>query len=481
VAPAVSFALLPEVILALAGCALLLAGGERRRTPAAPVATLALAAVLLAGVAVMLTGRPEAGPGMSAGGMLVVDELSWFFRLLVLTVSALVLVMAVGPLGRGGGGAELAAMVLFADLGAFLAVSAAHFATLFVGLELLSMAVIVLVACAPGGGRANDRALKIFVPNAALSAVMLYGISLIYGAVGSMELAAVRRHLEVLAHVNTMVVLGVVLIACGLLFKAAVVPFHLWLPAVAGGGPARVSAFVAVVPTIAGLACLVRLYSGTFSPVAGQWWAVVWIASAAAMVFGSVAALVQDRVKWMLADLWIAHAGYALMGVVAGTVAGTRAVLVQAAVAGVVFAGAFGMVALLEAREQSAIRISDLRGLRSGGAPAVVGILIFAAALAGMPLTAGFVGRWLIWAAALEAGLVWLVVLSVAASAVGCACCAKVVAQVMVVDDRPEDDSRAAMARDGWTSAAVALCGLAIVIVGLWPAPLVAWAAGAIG
>jgi NADH-quinone oxidoreductase subunit N len=446
------------------------------------VAVLALAAVMVAGVAVVVTGRPDASPGPIAGGMLVIDGLATFFRLLVLTVSALILVMAVGPLGRGGGGgAELAAMVLFADLGAFLAASAAHFASLFVGIELVTMAVIVLVACAPGGGRANDRALKIFVPNAALSAVMLYGVSLVYGAVGSLELAAVRLHLEVLAHVNSMVVLGVVLIACGLFFKVAAVPFHLWLPAVVGDAPARVSAFVAVVPTIAGLACLVRLSSGAFSPVTGQWWVVMWIASAAAMIFGSVAALVQDRVKWMLADLWIAHAGYALMGVAAGTDAGTRAVLVQAAVAGLVFPGAFGMVALLESRERSEIRISDLSRFRSGGAPAVVGIVVFAGALAGIPLTAGFVGRWFLWAAALEAGLVWLVVLSLVATVVGFACCARVVVPVIVFDSRPEDASGAAMARDGWTVAAVTLCGLAIVVVGLWPVPLVEWAVGAIG
>lgn len=475
--PAGYSAFLPEVVLALAGCALLLVGAGRRSRTAAPVALLALAAVAVAAVLVALTGRPEAGPQLSPGGMLVLDGLAFYFKMLVLALSALSLVMAVGPLGRGdSGGAELAAMVLFADLGAFLMASGAHFAILYLGLELLSVAVIVLVACAPGGGRANDRSLKIFVPNAAMSAVLLYGISLIYGAVGSLELEAVHVHLEELPHLNTMVTLGITLVAFGLLFKVAAAPFHLWLPAAVGSAPARVSAFVTVVPTIAGFAVLIRLFAGAFSHVADQWWVVMWIAAAAAMVFGTLAALAQDRLKWMLADLWVAHAGYVLLGVVAGSDAGTRAVLVNASVVGVVFLGAFGMVALLESREQSELRISDLRGLRSNSAPAAVAMLVFMAALAGLPLTAGFVGRWLLWAAALEAGFVGLVVLSLAASAMGVACCARVVVQAILVDDPSGDEIGADAVRDGWTAAAVAACALIILVVGVWPAPVMEWA-----
>lgn len=465
----------PVALLAAASLAVLLAGTRRRERNAESVVAFAVAVLGVTSVLVVVTAPSTTGPLFLPGGILVIDGLTILFELLVVAVSVLVLLMAVGPLTRAGvDDGELVGMVLVADLGAFVLVSSTNLVGLFAGFELLTMAIIVLVGCVPRDARSIEGALKVFVASAVFSAIFLYGISLIYGAVGSLDLETIRVHLEGIPHRNPMLGLGIAMVAFGMLFKVAAVPFHLWMPDAIEGAPTPAAGLISVVPTVAVFAVFLRLFGGAFSGVADQWVAILWVASVVAMVYGNVAALTQDNVKRLLAYSTVAHTGYALMGLVAVSGPGARAVIVYAVVISFVNLGAFGIVALLEAKGRVNPKIVDFRGLGRQSPWMAAGMLIFLSALAGLPLTAGFVGRVVLWAAAIEAGAVGLVVIAVVTSIVGLAAYSRIVVQMVLRDEGEETVSTEG--GDRWTSIAVFLCAVAIVVMGVWPEPLVAWA-----
>jgi NADH-quinone oxidoreductase subunit N len=317
--------------------------------------------------------------------------------------------------------------------------------------------------------------LKTFVSSAVFTAILLYGISLIYGAVGSLDLETIRVHLEGVPHRNSMLGLGIAMVAFGLLFKVAAVPFHLWMPDAVEGAPTSAAAFVSVVPTVAVFAVLLRLFGGAFSGVADQWVEILWVASAAAMIYGNVAALTQNNVKRLLAYSSVAHTGYALMGLVAVSGAGVRAVIVYSVVFSLMNIGAFGVAALLESGGRVNPSIADFRGLFDRRPGIAAGMLIFLSALAGLPLTAGFVGRMVLWAAAIEAGAIGLVVIAVVASVIGVAVYSRFVVQMVLKNEGAQTLSTAD--HDHWAAVVVFLCAAAIVMTGLWPEPLLTWAA----
>ena len=468
---------LPEIFLAVAGLAVLLAGIPLGKRGAKPVFIVAMGALAVTAVLVLTVGRPEAGPQPILGGMVVVDQFAVFFKLLVLTASALALFMAAGYLDRAGySGGEFAALVLCADLGMFVMASGANLASLYVGLELMALSVYVLVGYFKLEVKSNEGAVKYFVLGAASSAILLYGISLIYGTTGSLDLEAIRAHLGEVPHQNVMLLLGIVLVAFGMLFKIAAVPFHVWTPDAYEGAPTPVTAFISVAPKAAAFAMFLRLFAGTFAGEVDQWRAVLWVASAATMIYGNVAALTQDNVKRMLAYSSIAHAGYALMGLVAGSDAGTWAVLMYMVVYAFMNLGAFGFVILLESKGYAGETIGDFAGLARRHPGAAAGMLIFMLGLAGIPPTAGFMGKLYLWAATVEAGYVVLAVISVIMSAVSLYYYFRIVVQMYLKDDREGDTTAAEMIRDRWTETAIAVCAVLTMAIGVWPAPLIAWA-----
>jgi len=203
---------------------------------------------------------------------------------------------------------------------------------------------------------------------------------------------------------------------------------------------------------------------------------VLWVASAATMIYGNVAALTQDNVKRMLAYSSIAHAGYALMGLVAGSDAGTWAVLMYMVVYAFMNLGAFGFVILLESKGYAGETIGDFAGLARRHPGAAAGMLIFMLGLAGIPPTAGFMGKLYLWAATVEAGYVVLAVISVIMSAVSLYYYFRIVVQMYLKDDREGDTTAAEMIRDRWTETAIAVCAVLTMAIGVWPAPLIAWA-----
>jgi len=473
---------LPEIFLATAGFAVLLLGIPLGRGGVRPLALFGVGSMAVTGVLVWLVSRPVDGPAVILGDMLVVDHLAVFFKLLVLAAGAVALLMAAGYLERFGyGGGEYVSLVLFATVGMFIMASGANLASLYVGLELMALSVYVLVGYFKLEIKSNEGAIKYFVLGAASSAILLYGISLIYGSLGTLDLHEIRESLVAVPTANPMLVLGMVLVSFGMLFKVAAVPFHVWTPDAYEGAPTPVTAFISVAPKAAAFAMFMRLFFDAFAPGVEHWRIVLWVASAATMIYGNVAALTQDNVKRMLAYSSIAHAGYALMGLVAFNEFGAWALLMYMLIYAFMNLGAFGFVILLESKGYAGEKITDFAGLARRHPSAALGMLIFMLALAGIPPTAGFMGKLYLFAAAVEGGYVILTVIAVVMSAVSLFYYFRIVVQMYLQDGEEEGAEPAELLRDRWTEAMIAVCIVATMVIGVWPRPIVGWAKSAAG
>jgi NADH-quinone oxidoreductase subunit N len=473
---------LPEIVLATAGFIVLLLGIPLGRSGVRPLSLLGAASLAVTGILVWLVGRPVEGPVVILGDMLVIDNLAVFFKLLVLVAGAVTIFMAAGFLERFGyGGGEFVSLILFATVGMFVMASGASLASLYVGLELMALSVYVLVGYFKLEIKSNEGAVKYFVLGAASSAILLYGISLVYGALGTLDLQQIRQSLIAVPTANPMLVLGMVLVSFGMLFKVAAVPFHVWTPDAYEGAPTPVTAFISVAPKAAAFAMFMRLFFDAFAPGVEHWRIVLWLASAATMIYGNIAALTQDNVKRMLAYSSIAHAGYALMGLVAFNEMGAWALLMYMLVYAFMNLGAFGFVILLESKGYAGEMIGDYAGLARRHPGAALGMLIFMLALAGIPPTAGFMGKLYLFAAAVEGGYVLLTVIAVIMSAVSLYYYFRIVVQMYLQDGEEEDAEPAPLLRDRWTEAMIAVCIIATMVVGVWPAPVVGWAKSAAG
>ena len=473
---------LPEILLATAGFAVLLLGVSMRQRGVRPLSLLGVAALAGTGILVWLLARPVDGPASILGDMLVVDSFAVFFKLLTLAAAAMALFLSAGYLERAGyGGGEYVSLILFATVGMFVMASGANLASLYVGLELMALSVYVLVGYFKREVKSNEGAVKYFVLGAASSAVLLYGMSLIYGALGTLDLATIRATLTAVPTSNPMLVLGMVLVGFGMLFKVAAVPFHVWTPDAYEGAPTPVTAFISVAPKAAAFAMFMRLFLGAFAPGVDQWRIILWVAAAATLIFGNIAALTQDNVKRMLAYSSIAHAGYALMGIVAANAMGAWALLMYMVVYAFMNLGAFGFVILLESKGYAGETIGDFAGLSRRHPGAALGMLIFMLALAGIPPTAGFMGKLYLFAAAVEGGYIVLTLIAVVMSAVSLYYYFRIVVQMYLRDGEEHDAAPAELLHDRWTEIVIAVCVIATLVIGVFPAPLVGWAKSAAG
>ena len=465
----------PEIALAVAALVVLLAGIPMGRKAPRALAVISVAAMAVTAVLVVLYGSPVSGPTVILGGMLSVDGFAVFFKLLFLLAGAITLLMGVGYVERAGYSfGEFASLVLFATVGMMVMASGANLASLYVGLELMALSVYILVGYFKLEVKSNEGAVKYFVLGALSSAILLYGISLIYGGLGTLDLAAIHSALAGGSSSGKIATLGIVLVSFGMLFKVAAVPFHVWTPDAYEGAPTPITAFISVAPKAAAFAMFLRLFLGAFRPAVAQWHGVLWVAAAATMIFGNFAALTQDNVKRMLAYSSIAHAGYALLGIVAANAMGAWSVLLYMLIYTFMNLGAFGFVALLESRGYAGEQVRDYAGLAKRAPAAAAGMLILMLALAGIPPTGGFMGKLYVFSAAVQAGYVWLVVIAVVMSAVSLYYYFRIVVQ-MYLHDGPEDEP-AGFVKDRWLEVGIAACVVVVLILGVWPAPALGWA-----
>ncbi|HVN75389.1 MAG TPA: NADH-quinone oxidoreductase subunit N [Thermoanaerobaculaceae bacterium] len=472
-------ALLPELVLATLGMVVLLAGLASRTKRQDALGGWTILALAATAVALWLAATSTDPAARLFSGMFALDHFAVFFKALFLLSSALVVLLSLDYLKRNDARpGEYNALILFATVGMMTMASGTSLATIYVGLELMALSTYVLAGYFRREVKSHEAATKYFVLGAMSSGILLYGLSLIYGTTGTLDLAALARSVgEGRASAATLV--GVALLACGFLFKVAAVPFHVWTPDVYEGAPTPITAFMSVGPKAAAFAIFLRVFVGGLGPLEGQWRWLVGGAAALTMIWGNIAALTQDNVKRMLAYSSIAHAGYALVGLVAGGQAGTQSVLFYMLVYTVTNLGAFGFVIMLESREYAGETVQDYAGLARKHPLAAFGMLLFMLSLGGIPPTAGFMGKLYLFAAAVNAGYVALVVLAVLMSAVSLYYYFRIVLQMYLREG--QDAEPAALVAAPWTERVIWACGAAVLVIGVLPAPFLAAAKATVG
>ncbi|KAA0255300.1 NADH-quinone oxidoreductase subunit N [Acidobacteria bacterium ACD] len=466
--------ILPELFLTTAGLVLLLRATAVGKAGERSIALLSVASLVVTGLLLWVPAALAGGAARPAfGGMIAVDRYSAFFKVLVLVAAAVTILFSLRFLGTSPyPSGEYYGLILFSTVGMLFMAAGTHLASIYVALELMALSQYVLAGYFKQETKSIEAAAKYFILGAFSSGILLYGLSLVYGATGTLDLAAVSQALAQGPRTPLMVV-GVVLVACGLFFKIASAPFHVWAPDVYEGAPTPISAFFAVGPKLAAYAILARIFFEGFGPSAGDWSRVVAASAALTMVVGNVGALMQSNVKRMLGYSSIGHAGYALLGLLGyGTEYGLWSILIYLTAYALMNLGAFGLVVLLEAKGYAGESVDDFNGLAKKNPWAAAAMVVFLLSLAGIPPTAGFVGKYFLFSAAMKAGWVWLAILAVLMSVVSLFYYFRIARAMYLVEGEGELKWREEPA----VTAAIAVCAAGTLLVGILPQPLVALA-----
>jgi len=474
--------ILPELVLTELALGILLwatvVKRERERFLAwASLASLAVTAALIP-VAVHYAGSL---PRAAFGGMFTLDGFGIFFKVLTLVAAAVTILFSLRFVGTSPyPGGEYYALLLFTTVGMLFMASGTHLVSIYIALELMALSQYVLAGYFKRETKSIEAAAKYFVLGAFSSGVLLYGLSLVYGSTGTLSLAGVSTALETSPRSGLLMV-GVVLTACGMLFKIASAPFHVWAPDVYEGAPTPVSAFFAVGPKIAAYAIFARIFFAGFGPRADDWAPILAASAALTMVVGNVGALMQKNVKRLLGYSSIGHAGYALLGLLAYKAGGAAgqpdsfglwAVMIYLAAYLLMTFGAFGLVVLLEAKGYASESVDDFNGLWKRNPFAAGAMVVFLLSLAGIPPTAGFIGKYFLFSAAIKAGWPVLALLGVLMSAVSLFYYFRIVRAMYFVEGEGELHWREEPA----VAVAVGLCFVGTLAIGVMPQPLVALA-----
>jgi len=459
------------IVLGVAAPALVVAFPRRGSLVQAWGAGLSLAGALVLTVwphVDVVTGRAGSLTVQSGlGGAVADDGIALFTRLTVYLTALLVIPIGYGYLrDRRINRAEVEPLILLCVVGMAALGTANDLITLFVALEVLSLALYVLTGLARRDRRSQEASLKYLVLGAVASAILLYGMALVYVATGSVALGGIGGAIGLVTTEPIVAALGLGLVTVGIAFKIALAPFHMWTPDVYQGAPTNITAFMAAATKTAGFAAALRLYFVAFPQLASLWVPMLSVLAAITMLYGAYVAVVQSDLKRILAYSSITHAGYATIGIVAHSSAGLSATLWYLLTYAVATIGAFGCVVALERRRQGEITLLDLRGL-GRASPALAGILsLCLLSLAGIPATAGFVGKLMVFAAGVQAGLTWLVVLGVLSTVVAAFFYLRI-AGVMFLE--PVDEERGLPVVTTGLSAAVSVSAALVLFLGVQP------------
>ncbi len=455
--------LIPGLLLAVGGMALLMFGVLSKRDQSTACTFGAI--LLLALAAIFSFIAPD---GFIFGGLLKISVFTRYADLLVFLAAAAALILSLDYNRREAiARFEFPILVLFAVLGMIVMISAADLMSLYVGFELQSLALYILAASARDLLRSTEAGLKYFVLGALASGLLIYGISLVYGFAGTTNFLSLATILGNGAGYGT--VIGIVFVLVGLAFKISAAPFHMWTPDVYEGSPSPVTALFGTAPKIATMALLLSVMLGPFGHLLGQWQMLIEILSIISMALGALAAIGQTNIKRLLAYSSIGHMGYALMGLAAGTQAGVQATLVYLAIYAVMSFGAFACVIAMRRRGQAVETIADLAGLSTEKPGFALALAIFMWAMAGIPPLSGFFGKLYVFSAAINAGLDTLAIVGVVTSIVGAFYYLRVI-KVMYFDaGTPGFDKTASGVRFVMAVGALATCLFVFI-----PGPLIA-------
>jgi NADH-quinone oxidoreductase subunit N len=408
---------LPEIILTVMGTLLMVLDPIIAKRSSKAFGHLSILALLGAGAAAVYAYQT---PGTAFGEMLVVDGFATFFRVLVAVVGILTILQSYRFLARQEAETgEFHALLLFSITGQCIMAAANDLIIIFIGLEISSIASYILAGYLRDDKRANESALKYFLLGSFATAFFLYGVAVIYGSTGTINLSAIRGQLlGPDAPPSLFVGLAAALMFVGLAFKVSAAPFQVWAPDVYQGAPTPVTAFLSAGPKAAAFAIFLRIFLTAFEPIRHGWEPLVWGSALLSMTIGNFAALQQSNIKRMLAYSSVAHAGYVLVALTARPEVGTSAAMFYLAAYAFMNVGAFAVVSHLSGRGERYVSIDDFAGLGVKQPLTAAMFAIFLLSLIGVPLTGGFFGKFYIFRAALESHLVWLSVLGLLNSAV---------------------------------------------------------------
>ncbi|MDE0695782.1 MAG: NADH-quinone oxidoreductase subunit NuoN [Boseongicola sp.] len=452
--------ILPEIVLSVFAMAGLLAGaygGRDRLGPAMIWTTSALLAVLAAWI-----GLQGEGTATAFGGMFTDDAFARFAKVTILLSAAAVLLMGEGYMARSNLiRFEYPLLIALAAVGMMVMVSASDLMALYMGLELQSLSLYVVAALRRDSVRSTEAGLKYFVLGALSSGLLLFGASLVYGFAGTTGFAGIFEAVQGRAPVGLLI--GLSLVIAGLAFKVSAAPFHMWTPDVYEGAPTPVTAFFATAPKIAAMALLARVVYGAFGGIVGDWQQILAALSVASMFLGAVAAIGQRNIKRLMAYSSIAHMGFALMGLTAGTAAGVEAMLIYLVIYVTMNVGTFAFILSMERDGAPVVEISALSLYSRRSPTRALAMLVLLFSLAGVPPLVGFFAKYSVLLAAVDAGLAWLAVLGVIASVIGAFYYIRIVYIMYFGDEESELDAGGSTVLAGFLVASAAM-----MLVGLW-------------
>lgn len=407
----------PELLLAVGALVLLMVGVFSAKERANTIVTGLSVALLVVALGWMVVFGTL---GEAFNGALINDPFAIFMKGLTLIGSIVALFMAVGFAREDRFDRfEFPILIILSTLGMMLMVSANDMLSLYMSLELQSLALYVIAAINRDSGRSTEAGLKYFVLGALSSGMMLYGISLIYGFTGHISFEQITAALTG-ADRSVGLLFGLVFLLAGLAFKISAVPFHMWTPDVYEGAPTPVTAFLAAAPKMAAMALFVRVVVDAFQPVTSDWQQIIVFIAIASMLLGAFAALTQRNIKRLMAYSSIGHMGYALVGLAAGSAAGVKGVVIYMTIYLAMTLGTFAFILAMRRKDEGSVeQIDDLSGYASYNPLMATILTLLMFSLAGIPPLAGFWGKWYVFAAAVEAGLYPLAIIGVLASVVG--------------------------------------------------------------
>ena len=436
-------AVIPMLIVAVAACAVLVAESIRRRGERFPFGLLGLIGLGGSVVAsVMLWGQQLVG-----FGVIVFDGYTVFFNVLLCAIGLLTLMISAGPAARDHlPEGEYYALMLFSIVGMMMMASANDLLVIFIALEIMSLAVYVMTGIKRGSAPGAEAAFKYFVLGAFASAFFLYGIAFAYAAAGTTQLDVIGLQAAQAAlqpERSPFIVLAMLLLAVGFAFKVSAVPFHMWTPDAYQGAPTLVTGFMSTGVKAAAFAAFLRVFLSALEPMRLEWVPILSMIAALTMILGTIVGVAQSSVKRLLAYSSIAHAGYLLLGIIAASTAGKAAILFYLVAYAVTNLGAFGVLAVLTTNDRPHDDIRDFAGLAREKPGLAALLTVFLLSLGGFPPTVGFIAKWYIFAAAVEAGYVTLAIIGVLTSVISVFFYLRIVVQMYMAEEtapghRPE-------------------------------------------
>ena len=405
---------IPELVLAIGAMVLLTIGAFRGQGTTPLVNWLAVCLLVATGVFELML---PAGKLATFGGSFIVDDFARFLKIVALIGSGATLILSREFLADPARPIfEYPILILLSTLGMMVLISAGDLIMLYLGLELMSLALYVVAASNRDNAKSTEAGLKYFVLGALSSGMLLYGASLVYGFTGTVSFAGIAAAAK---GGSIGMVFGLVFVLAGLCFKVSAVPFHMWTPDVYEGAPTPVTAFFASAPKVAAMAVFVRAALTAFPGIVTQWQQIVVFVSIASMALGSFAAIGQKNIKRLMAYSSIGHMGFALVGLAAGTAEGAQGVLVYLAIYVAMTLGSFAIIIAMKRNGQALEQISDFSGLSRTNPVLAFFFAMFLFSLAGVPPLAGFFAKWFVFVAAIHANLFTLAVIGVLTSVVG--------------------------------------------------------------